>query len=122
MSRSHRFVSAQHNTCDLFNVSMWINYECVMLIMSHSDVCHLGAHAHLQTVLMSHLSAGLVRTALPDMDRELRDHYLLVIQAKDMIGQMGGLSGTTTVTVMLTDVNDNPPRFPRSESHLRASC
>uniref|UniRef100_A0A672FSK8 Cadherin 7 n=1 Tax=Salarias fasciatus TaxID=181472 RepID=A0A672FSK8_SALFA len=56
---------------------------------------------------------GVVRTALPDMDREVRDRYLLVIQAKDMIGQMGGLSGTTTVTVTLTDVNDNPPRFPR---------
>ncbi|XP_071348877.1 cadherin-7-like isoform X2 [Trachinotus anak] len=47
------------------------------------------------------------------MDREVRDQYLLVIQAKDMIGQIGGLSGTTSVTVTLTDVNDNPPRFPR---------
>ncbi|XP_070700892.1 cadherin-7-like [Pempheris klunzingeri] len=56
---------------------------------------------------------GVVRTSLPDMDREVRDRYLLVVQAKDMIGQMGGLSGTTSVTVMLTDVNDNPPRFPR---------
>ncbi|XP_028283427.1 cadherin-7-like [Parambassis ranga] len=56
---------------------------------------------------------GLVQTALPDMDREVRDCYLLVIQAKDMIGQMGGLSGTTSVTITLTDVNDNPPRFPR---------
>ncbi|XP_076601796.1 cadherin-7-like [Chaetodon auriga] len=56
---------------------------------------------------------GVVRTALADMDREVQDCYLLVIQAKDMIGQMGGLSGTTSVTVMLTDVNDNPPRFPR---------
>ncbi|XP_029282680.1 cadherin-7-like [Cottoperca gobio] len=56
---------------------------------------------------------GVVRTALPDMDREVRDSYLLVVQAKDMIGQMGGLSGTTSVTVMLMDVNDNPPRFPR---------
>ncbi|XP_027143313.1 cadherin-7 isoform X2 [Larimichthys crocea] len=55
---------------------------------------------------------GVVRTALPDMDREMRDHYLLVVQAKDMIGQVGGLSGTTSITVMLTDVNDNPPRFP----------
>lgn len=65
----------------------------------------------------------MVRTALPDMDREVRDRYLLVIQAKDMIGQVGGLSGTTSVTVILTDVNDNPPRFPRSESehqNLRA--
>ncbi|XP_068565349.1 cadherin-7-like [Cebidichthys violaceus] len=56
---------------------------------------------------------GVVRTALPDMDREVRDRYLLVIQAKDMKGQMGGLSGTTSVTVILTDVNDNPPRFTR---------
>lgn len=62
--------------------------------------------------------AGVVRTALPDMDREARDRYLLIVQAKDMIGQMGGLSGTTSVTVTLTDVNDNPPRFPRSESAL----
>ncbi|MBN3324177.1 CADH7 protein, partial [Atractosteus spatula] len=54
---------------------------------------------------------GIIRTALPSMDRELKDQYLLVIQAKDMVGQMGGLSGTTSVTVTLTDVNDNPPRF-----------
>ncbi|XP_056112616.1 cadherin-7a [Rhinichthys klamathensis goyatoka] len=56
---------------------------------------------------------GIVRTALPNMDREARDQYLLVIQAKDMVGQMGGLSGTTSVTVTLMDVNDNPPRFSR---------
>ncbi|XP_032407578.1 cadherin-7 [Xiphophorus hellerii] len=54
---------------------------------------------------------GVIRTALPNMDRETKDQYVLVIQAKDMVGQMGGLSGTTSVTVTLTDVNDNPPRF-----------
>ncbi|XP_037613372.1 cadherin-7a [Sebastes umbrosus] len=54
---------------------------------------------------------GVIRTALPNMDRETRDQYVLVIQAKDMVGQMGGLSGTTSVTVTLTDVNDNPPHF-----------
>ncbi|KAK9953695.1 hypothetical protein ABG768_017672 [Culter alburnus] len=56
---------------------------------------------------------GIIRTALPNMDRETRDQYLLIIQAKDMVGQMGGLSGSTSVTVTLTDVNDNPPRFSR---------
>lgn len=50
------------------------------------------------------------------MDRETRDQYVLVIQAKDMVGQMGGLSGTTSVTVTLTDVNDNPPRFAHSKT------
>lgn len=52
------------------------------------------------------------------MDRETRDQYVLVIQAKDMVGQMGGLSGTTSVTVTLTDVNDNPPRFSQSKTPL----
>lgn len=51
------------------------------------------------------------KTALPDMSRENREQYQVVIQAKDMGGQMGGLSGTTTVNITLTDVNNNPPRF-----------
>ncbi|NXD07347.1 CADH9 protein, partial [Nothocercus nigrocapillus] len=57
---------------------------------------------------------GIIKTALPDMSRENREQYQVVIQAKDMGGQMGGLSGTTTVNITLTDVNDNPPRFPHS--------
>ncbi|XP_035508658.1 cadherin-24-like [Morone saxatilis] len=57
---------------------------------------------------------GVLRTAVPDMDRETRDEYLVVLQAKDMGGHLGGLSGTTTITVKLTDVNDNPPHFRRS--------
>lgn len=66
--------------------------------------------------------SGIVRTALPNMDREMRDQYVLIIQAKDMVGQMGGLSGSTSVTVTLTDVNDNPPRFSRSKSTQCLSC
>uniref|UniRef100_A0A3Q3WVX7 Cadherin domain-containing protein n=1 Tax=Mola mola TaxID=94237 RepID=A0A3Q3WVX7_MOLML len=58
---------------------------------------------------------GILRTAVPDMDRETQDQYLVLLQAKDMGGHLGGLSGTTTVTVKLTDVNDNPPRFTQSE-------
>ncbi|NXG33683.1 CADH9 protein, partial [Dromaius novaehollandiae] len=57
---------------------------------------------------------GIIKTALPDMSRENREQYQVVIQAKDMGGQMGGLSGTTAVNITLTDVNDNPPRFPQS--------
>uniref|UniRef100_A0A8C3CCI9 Cadherin 9 n=1 Tax=Cairina moschata TaxID=8855 RepID=A0A8C3CCI9_CAIMO len=57
---------------------------------------------------------GIIKTALPDMSRENREQYQVVIQAKDMGGQMGGLSGTTTVNITLTDVNDNPPRFLQS--------
>lgn len=58
---------------------------------------------------------GVIRTALPNMDREVKEQYQVLIQAKDMGGQLGGLAGTTTVNITLTDVNDNPPRFPKSE-------
>ncbi|KAM4687970.1 cadherin-18 isoform 1-T2 [Discoglossus pictus] len=61
---------------------------------------------------------GVIRTALPNMDREAREHYSVVIQAKDMAGQVGGLSGSTTINVTLTDVNDNPPRFPQKHYQL----
>ncbi|XP_016312820.1 cadherin-22 [Sinocyclocheilus anshuiensis] len=57
--------------------------------------------------------SGLIRTAVADLDRETQDRYELVVKATDMAGQMGGLSGSTTVTIVITDVNDNPPRFPQ---------
>ncbi|PNI35328.1 CDH18 isoform 5 [Pan troglodytes] len=62
---------------------------------------------------------GVIRTALHNMDREAREHYSVVIQAKDMAGQVGGLSGSTTVNITLTDVNDNPPRFPQNATMLK---
>lgn len=62
---------------------------------------------------------AIIRVALAGMDREMREEYLVVIQAKDMGGHMGGLSGTTTVTVTLTDINDNPPKFTKGKrDHL----
>ncbi|XP_070775535.1 cadherin-6-like isoform X2 [Enoplosus armatus] len=66
-------------------------------------------------------NTGLIRTALGpgDMDREQREHYQVVIEAKDMAGQRGGLTGTTVVNITLTDVNDNPPRFVQSIYQFR---
>ncbi|XP_074868359.1 cadherin-22 [Carettochelys insculpta] len=56
---------------------------------------------------------GVIRTAVANLDRETQDRYEVVIRATDMAGQLGGLSGSTTVTIVITDVNDNPPRFPQ---------
>uniref|UniRef100_A0A8B9RGA5 Cadherin-10 n=1 Tax=Astyanax mexicanus TaxID=7994 RepID=A0A8B9RGA5_ASTMX len=68
---------------------------------------------------MVEANTGIIRTALgpSDMDREQREHYQVVIEAKDMAGQRGGLTGSTTVNITLTDVNDNPPQF--SQIQLR---
>ncbi|XP_076017367.1 cadherin-6-like isoform X2 [Genypterus blacodes] len=62
---------------------------------------------------------GLIKTALAGMHRELKDNYQVVIQAKDMAGQVGGLSGTTTVSITLSDVNDNPPHFNKTLYEFR---
>ncbi|XP_039999518.1 cadherin-6 [Xiphias gladius] len=66
-------------------------------------------------------NTGMIQTALGpgDMDREQREHYQVVIEAKDMAGQRGGLTGTTVVNITLTDVNDNPPRFTQSIYQFR---
>lgn len=80
-----------------------------------------GRGANLDSALLSFFP-GLIKTALPGMDREVKENYQVVIQAKDMAGQMGGLSGTTTVSIALSDVNDNPPRFTKSESSECASA
>uniref|UniRef100_A0A3Q2ST64 Cadherin-12 n=1 Tax=Fundulus heteroclitus TaxID=8078 RepID=A0A3Q2ST64_FUNHE len=58
---------------------------------------------------------GVIKTALPNMDREVKEEYQVLIQAKDMGGQLGGLAGTTIVNITLSDVNDNPPRFSKSK-------
>ncbi|XP_075772318.1 cadherin-22 isoform X2 [Pelodiscus sinensis] len=58
-------------------------------------------------------TTGVIRTAVANLDRETQDRYEVVIRATDMAGQLGGLSGSTTVTIVITDVNDNPPRFPQ---------
>ncbi|XP_037829183.1 cadherin-7 isoform X2 [Kryptolebias marmoratus] len=54
---------------------------------------------------------GIIVTSWPDMDREAKVEYLVVVQVKDMLGLSGGYSSSTTVTVSLTDVNDNGPTF-----------
>ncbi|KAJ1202563.1 hypothetical protein NDU88_006361 [Pleurodeles waltl] len=61
---------------------------------------------------------GIIRTALTNMDREAQEYYEVIVQAKDMGGQLGGLAGTTTVNISLSDVNDNPPRFPQKHYQM----
>ncbi|NWQ78594.1 CAD19 protein, partial [Columbina picui] len=63
---------------------------------------------------------GVIRMA-SEMDRETKDQYLVIIQAKDMVGQAGAFSATATVTINLSDVNDNPPKFQQRLYYMNVS-
>uniref|UniRef100_A0A3Q2DDS1 Si:dkey-22o22.2 n=1 Tax=Cyprinodon variegatus TaxID=28743 RepID=A0A3Q2DDS1_CYPVA len=52
-------------------------------------------------------TTGTIYTVLRSLDRETEDKYLVVVEARDG----GGLSGTGTATIMISDVNDHPPIF-----------
>lgn len=65
-------------------------------------------------------TTGVIRIS-SKMDRELQDEYQVIIQAKDMIGQPGALSGTTSVLIKLQDINDNKPIFKESFYRMTVS-
>ncbi|XP_028838817.1 protocadherin Fat 3 isoform X3 [Denticeps clupeoides] len=59
-------------------------------------------------------SSGVVILEKP-LDRELQDSYLVRIQASDRGGEEGSLSTTVDLTIMVLDVNDNPPIFQKND-------
>ncbi|XP_077207979.1 neural-cadherin-like isoform X2 [Paroedura picta] len=50
---------------------------------------------------------GTIYTVLGSLDREEQGKYLVVVEAKDG----GGLTGTGTATILVTDINDHAPAF-----------
>ncbi|XP_018425836.1 PREDICTED: cadherin-19-like [Nanorana parkeri] len=56
------------------------------------------------------IKSGIIRVA-SQIDRETKDHYHVIVQVKDMIGNAGALSATATVTIQVSDINDNAPKF-----------
>uniref|UniRef100_A0A3Q3N5U2 Si:dkey-22o22.2 n=1 Tax=Mastacembelus armatus TaxID=205130 RepID=A0A3Q3N5U2_9TELE len=52
-------------------------------------------------------TTGTIYTVLRSLDREAEDRYLVVVEARDG----GGMAGTGTATIMVSDVNDHPPVF-----------
>lgn len=51
-------------------------------------------------------------TTLSEMDYEACSSYSFEVVASDL-GELQSLSSTTVVTITVSDVNDNPPRFER---------
>ncbi|XP_068169742.1 neural-cadherin-like [Antennarius striatus] len=52
-------------------------------------------------------STGTISVAAAGLDREFSDSHLVVVEARDG----GGMIGTATATIVVTDVNDHVPKF-----------
>ncbi|XP_061577385.1 neural-cadherin-like isoform X1 [Cololabis saira] len=61
-------------------------------------------HADLFTI---DSSTGTISVAAEGLDREETDRHHLVVEARDG----GGLTGTASVTIVVTDINDHVPKF-----------
>lgn len=49
------------------------------------------------------------------LDREVQDSYQIRIKATDLAGATGSLSTQVDLTIMVLDVNDNPPVFQKQD-------
>ncbi|KAL4613597.1 cadherin-5 [Arapaima gigas] len=56
---------------------------------------------------------GVITTKVDSLDREKQNMYVVVVQAKDMPRMLAGNFATTTVTISITDVNDNMAGFKK---------
>uniref|UniRef100_A0A8C0WHS4 Cadherin domain-containing protein n=1 Tax=Castor canadensis TaxID=51338 RepID=A0A8C0WHS4_CASCN len=99
----------------------------IQVIASDADDPASGNNARLlysllqgQAYFSIEPTTGVIRIS-SEMDRELQDEYWVIVQAKDMIGQPGALSGTTSVLIKLSDINDNKPIFKESFYRLNVS-
>lgn len=80
-----------------------VRYSLGDLIQSESD------SETLPNTFSIDSKSGWIST-LKDLDHERSSSYVFTVVASDF-GETVSFSGTTTLTVVVTDVNDNPPRF-----------
>ncbi|XP_048868200.1 desmocollin-3-like [Brienomyrus brachyistius] len=71
-------------------------------LLSGTEMFHIGPETGVLTTRTAHL------------DREVKDTHFVVVQIKDMNGAYNGLQSTATATIVLKDINDNPPTFKKS--------
>ncbi|XP_063318589.1 desmocollin 2-like protein [Pelmatolapia mariae] len=61
-----------------------------------------------------HPETGVISTTINTLDRELTDNHLVAVKIQDMNGAANGLVATSTATIVLNDINDNPPTFMKT--------
>ncbi|KAJ7337971.1 hypothetical protein JRQ81_010497 [Phrynocephalus forsythii] len=77
-------------------------------VLTYSIIQNVQNDINLNLFSVNSVS-GTIYTVLGSLDREKEDQYTVVVEAKDG----GGLTGTGTATIVVTDVNDHAPAFTK---------
>ncbi|KAM6948731.1 desmocollin 2-like protein, partial [Aplochiton taeniatus] len=62
---------------------------------------------------------GIISVRSNMLDREVQETLLVPVEIKDMNGGPTGLSNTATATIVLGDINDNPPTFTSATYNVK---
>lgn len=62
---------------------------------------------------------GMLSCSRGDLDRESVGQYVLVVRAQDMRGRASGATATTSVTISITDINDNIASFTTNHFEVK---
>ncbi|KAK2824591.1 hypothetical protein Q5P01_021766 [Channa striata] len=62
---------------------------------------------------------GVISCKTNTLDRETKSQYVVVVKAQDMRGMASGSTATTSVTITITDINDNIASFTEKTYELQ---
>nr|XP_057915046.1 cadherin-5 [Doryrhamphus excisus] len=62
---------------------------------------------------------GMISCKTSTLDRETKSQYVVVVRAQDMRGMASGSTSTTSVTITISDTNDNIASFTRRTYELQ---
>ncbi|CDQ71139.1 unnamed protein product [Oncorhynchus mykiss] len=64
-------------------------------------------------------TTGIITTKYENLDRETQSSYVVVVQAQDLRGLKQGGTATTSVSIAVSDINDNIATFTKSSYVFR---
>ncbi|XP_028278866.1 cadherin-5 [Parambassis ranga] len=62
---------------------------------------------------------GVISCNIDSLDRETKSQYVVVVRAQDMRGMPSGSTATTSVTIIIADINDNIASFTQDTYELQ---